>query len=328
MSDKINQHFFLRGLVLLSSLVFHYANATNQVKRIAHAGGGYHGETYTNSLEALDYNMTRGFEFFEIDFSLTKDGYLVCIHDWKQTFEKLFHFEATEKPSLETFQFLVKHASPYRICTLDDLKIWLKQHPQAKLVTDVKEDNLNTLAIIAQHIDDFQNRVIPQCYFPENYPKIRQLGYKSIIWTLYRYAGNNEEVIKRVDKLEKIFAVTMPPQRAIAGLANSLLKKGIPSYVHTINTVKEWQTYTQKYGITEIYTDFLSPVENTIEGKGSESPLFLNECMATYLADGTFYIPCLSLPDSNTRDVYKVYMQRQFPEFMFKLDLNKIKHAN
>jgi len=86
----------------------------------------------------------------------------------------------------------------------------------------------------------------------------------------------------------------------------------------------------QEYAITEIYTDFLAPLENTTfleaEKPLSENPLFLNDCMATYSVDGTLYIPCLSLSDSNQTDVYKVYMQRQSPEFIFKLDLKKIKY--
>jgi glycerophosphoryl diester phosphodiesterase len=177
---SIGKTFLAIILLILSGNVYSGENFINRVKRIAHAGGGYNGDTYTNSLDALDYNIARGFEFFEIDFSLTKDGHLVCIHDWEYTFQKIFKFKTTEKPSLETFKFLVKHASLYRACTLEDLKIWLKQHPKTKLVTDVKEDNLKSLAIIAESFDDFQNRIIPQCYFPENYPKIREFGYKSI----------------------------------------------------------------------------------------------------------------------------------------------------
>ncbi|RKZ41439.1 MAG: hypothetical protein DRQ49_05140 [Gammaproteobacteria bacterium] len=328
---RMMKPFILICLLILSSYTYSEVNSSiSSIKRIAHAGGGYQGETYTNSLEALNDNITKGFEWFEIDFSLTKDGHLVCIHDWKHTFEKLFHFETTEKPSLETFQFLVKQVSPYHVCTLDDLRIWLKKHPKAKLITDVKEDNLGALAMITKHIENFQNRVIPQCYFPENYPKIRQLGYKSIIWTLYRYSGNNQNVIKVIEQWDKLLAVTMPPHRAEAGLGHALLKEGIPSYVHTINTVEELHKYTQEYAITEIYTDFLAPLENTTfleaEKPLSENPLFLNDCMATYSVDGTLYIPCLSLSDSNQTDVYKVYMQRQSPEFIFKLDLKKIKY--
>jgi hypothetical protein len=105
-----------------------------------------------------------------------------------------------------------------------------------------------------------------------------------------------------------------------------MLKKGIPSYVHTINAVEELHKYTQEYGITEIYTDFLAPAENTtfLDAKIPSSENLSDDCMATYSPDGTLHIPCVSVSVSNTTQVYEVYMQRQFPEFMFKLDLNKI----
>ena len=38
----------------------------NNIKRVAHAGGSIKGDTYTNSHEALDYNLKRGFLYFNI----------------------------------------------------------------------------------------------------------------------------------------------------------------------------------------------------------------------------------------------------------------------
>ena len=48
---------------------------------IAHAGGGFDGKTYTNSIAALDANYARGFRIFEIDFLRTWDDVFVCGHD-------------------------------------------------------------------------------------------------------------------------------------------------------------------------------------------------------------------------------------------------------
>ena len=51
------------------------------------------GKAYTNSFDALDQNIKNGFVYFEIDFSLTKDDQLVCLHDWKRSFKRSFGFE-------------------------------------------------------------------------------------------------------------------------------------------------------------------------------------------------------------------------------------------
>ncbi len=327
-------------LFCLTNILFLYChtssgeNLINPIKRVAHAGGSFQGNTYTNSLEALNYNYNKGFEFFEIDFSWTKDSYLVCIHDWSNSFEKNFHFKSDEKPSLETFKFLATHASSYQPCSIENLKLWLKKHPKAKIITDVKEENLKALTVISEQIEDFQNRIIPQCYFPENYTKIRELGYKNIIWTLYRYEGDNQEVMKRVDKMERIYAITMPVYRAKTGLAHSLLKKNIPSYVHTINFAEQLKKVIEEYGITEIYTDFLAPIgsANISESNSTQSGSLVetalnNDCMAKYsLFEGTLYIPCLSMPDSsNPNSVYYLYMQQQSPKLIFKVDSYKLK---
>lgn len=50
---------------------------------IAHAGGNIDGHLYTNSREAVENALESGFNFIEIDFSVTRDGHLVAIHDWK-----------------------------------------------------------------------------------------------------------------------------------------------------------------------------------------------------------------------------------------------------
>ena len=98
------------------------------VNRVAHAGGGIRGKTYTNSLDALDQNIKNGFVYFEIDFSLTKDDQLVCLHDWKQSFKRSFGFETRGKTTLEGFELLVKNKSEFKKCTLDSLSSWMKEN--------------------------------------------------------------------------------------------------------------------------------------------------------------------------------------------------------
>jgi len=256
--NKINEN-----IKLTSDDVRRFASlAPNfQVLRIAHAGGGIKQKTYTNSHEALDYSIKNGFLYFELDFSFTKDGHLVCIHDWKGSFKKTFGFEAKERPTLETFESLVKNASEFKNCTLDSLISWMKQNPSAFIITDIKEDNLKALRIMSKKIPGFERRIIPQIYNPKNYNRVKSMGYKQIIWTLYRYRGTNADVLKWVDKFKKPFAITMPKKRATSNLPRELAKKHIPTYVHTVNKLEEMNKFINNFGLTEIYTDFLHPCE-------------------------------------------------------------------
>lgn len=55
---------------------------------IHHAGGGIEGNTYTNSVEALENTLRKYPDkcVVEIDFLRTSDGELVCCHGWEESF--------------------------------------------------------------------------------------------------------------------------------------------------------------------------------------------------------------------------------------------------
>jgi glycerophosphoryl diester phosphodiesterase len=49
------------------------------------------------------------------------------------------------------------------------------------------------------------------------------------------------------------------PTALKTSLPKELMKRKIPSYVHTINVNKEANYLINKLGVSEIYTDFLTP---------------------------------------------------------------------
>lgn len=227
--------------------------------RIAHAGGGIQNKTYTNSIDALNLNIKKGFLYFEIDFSFTSDSRLVCLHDWDHSFTRSFGYPTAEKVSLQEFEDLVTTSSEFQKCTAGSLADWMRKNPMAIIVTDVKEDNIAALTIIASTLPDAASRVIPQVYNPANLEIIREMGFDKLIWTLYRFHGSNEQVLERLTSFRSPLAVTMPTSRAESTLPQKLKEKNIPSYVHTINSAQEADEYMHRFGITEIYTDFLTP---------------------------------------------------------------------
>ncbi|WP_170923712.1 glycerophosphodiester phosphodiesterase family protein [Desulfocicer vacuolatum] len=227
--------------------------------RVAHAGGGINNKKYTNSIDALNSNLKKKFQYFEIDFSFTADDKLVCLHDWKQSFKRSFGFERNKKLTLDEFNYLVKNKSEFQKCTACSLSEWMKMNPSAIIITDVKENNIEALKIMLEILPNAKTRIIPQVYNPENFEKIKGLGFEKMIWTLYRYRGSNDEVLNWVENFATPFAVTMPKSRAESTLPKELKKRQIPSYVHTVNTTQEKEKYINKFGISEIYTDFLPP---------------------------------------------------------------------
>lgn len=227
--------------------------------RVAHAGGGINKKTYTNSYDALNLNYDLGFRYFELDFSFTADDELVCLHDWQDSFRRTFGFTAQRKVTLSEFENLVDAKSRFKKCTLNGLIDWLEVHPSAYLVTDIREDNIRALTLIRDLVPEAHRRIIPQFYQPENFDQIKELGFDQIIWSLYRFNEEDVLVLEWADTFYGPIAIAMPRHRAATTLPAELLKRGIPTYVHTINSPDKLSRYTNKYQVTEIYTDFLPP---------------------------------------------------------------------
>ncbi len=264
MNKFITPIFFLIFIFFNCAFILNtaFGNATSQfiVKRVAHAGGEINGKNYTNSLEALNFNRMRGFDYFEIDLAFTSDGHLVCLHDWGKSFRNIFGFNTPKKITLENFNFLIENKPKYRPCTLASLIRWMESNKNTTIITDVKGNNIKALTDISKKVHNFQRRIIPQIYDPKNYKLIKALGYQQIIWTLYRYKKNTNNVLKWVNSFKGPIAVTMPIKRAKSGLSEKLQKQKIPTYVHTINNYTYFKEILQKkYFVNEIYTDKLAP---------------------------------------------------------------------
>ncbi|WP_338463968.1 hypothetical protein [Franconibacter daqui] len=226
-----------------------------KVDRIAHAGGSLNGNTYTNSIDALNANKDK-FNLFEIDLSFTSDNKLVCIHDWRR--DVLSYAIGLDKDGIISFADFAKYRSTYtkwKVCSLDDLIVWLKANPGKRIVTDVKENNMAALTQIAQLYPDYISRFIPQIYDLEEYDAARKLGYKDLIFSLYKWGAFDKEVVASM-KGKHLYGVATWYHRA-PFLARLLGDEGIPVFAHTVNSKDIWQMLHGNYGVAEIYTDDL-----------------------------------------------------------------------
>jgi glycerophosphoryl diester phosphodiesterase len=225
-------------------------------KFIAHAGGGINGLTYTNSYETLEYNYKKGFRFFEADIRLTKDGELVLIHDWNTTVQKIFNVSPGSYSLAEFKLFNMTHSMHQM--TMEDLNSWTKNHSDAYIITDVKNDNLNLkiLEEIKNKYPELAKRIIPQIYYFEEFKALKKIGYNTVIFTDYMSNYSNEEILNFAQNND-IAAITMPIKRALnSTLPEKLKDSGIVTYAHTVNDTKIMNELNQK-GVYGIYTDIL-----------------------------------------------------------------------
>jgi len=229
------------------------------VPRVAHAGGGIDGITYTNSIEAMNLNYARGFRYFEIDFNTTSDAEIVCVHDWT-SFRKSGGKDDIEVPlDFDEFQHINESVFEHKRCTLNTLADWFIEHTDAYLVTDVKDNNLETLEVVFESIPNSKRVVIPQIYAPNEYARVVAMGIDRIIWTLYRSELTEDQILQALSKMNSVFAITMPTAKAESSFPVKVLNSGIAVYAHTVNDTEEYKRLTQQNCVSEVYTDFLIP---------------------------------------------------------------------
>ena len=224
---------------------------------IAHAGGGYQGQAYTNAIEALEQNYQAGFRHIEMDFSWTADDQLVCLHDWDKTFKKIFGFKTQQPLTLARFNELAEAHPDFRSCDLDHLATWLSDKPEVKIITDIKHHNLKGIEFILERHPAMKQQLIPQFYQPEEYAVLKVMGFAQLIWILYQYEGSKSSVVELSAEMD-LLALSMRTAQAKSRTLQKLRKQH-RIFVYTINkphTIRRLQT---NYGVSGFYTDFLPP---------------------------------------------------------------------
>ena len=239
--------------VLLTMMTF---ITTAKPLMIAHAGGGINDMRYSNSLEALEYNYSNGFRYFEIDFSWTIDGQLVCLHDWKKRFKLVFGFKTKKAVSYEKFLMLLDETKGVHPCTLTSLADWVSHHPDVKIITDVKYENVKAIKLISKQFPNLANQLVPQFYQPHEYQQLKKLGFKQLIWILYQYEGEPQTIVDEANNMD-LFAISMRASQAKKQWAQKLTTNKHSLFVYTINKQSKLNKLIDKYDVKGFYTDFL-----------------------------------------------------------------------
>ena len=224
---------------------------------VAHSGGAVKGLDYTNSKEALDASYAAGLRWFELDLATTTDDHVVLVNNWGDGFEKLFPGSARGRRNKADFLGL-KMAEGLTPMDLPRLVEWMKAHPDAVVVTDVKDDNVAVLKKLAGEHKELMPRLVPQIYHFEEWDPVKALGYPRVILSLYAMEATDAEVLEWV-RSRPVHAVTMPVERAKASdLARKLGEGKIPVYAHTVNGKSDLETLIEA-GVDGVYTDTLLP---------------------------------------------------------------------
>lgn len=204
---------------------------------IAHAGGGIDGNPYTNSEEAVLFNLRMGIRVFEVDLSPTRDGVWVGTHDW-HTWRKQTGYAESQPPThAEFIRTRLNVIGPpaiggrYTAITIAFLESLLAKYPKMVIVTDTKYD----LMQMARFLKDTKlfKRIVPQAYSFEDVEALAGLGYRKIILTLYKMKVKEPGLLaSRIAAMpHKPHALTVP-MHFFAEHHKLLADVGIPVYAH------------------------------------------------------------------------------------------------
>lgn len=246
---------------------------------ITHAMGRIDGASYTNSLEAFIENYKKGYRYFEVDLIFTSDNKLVAKHDW----------DSNNGTALSYNEYMnSKINEKYTPLDFEDIVILMQTYKDVYIITDTKEtDQANTTKAF-QYIYDTANstdssildRIIPQTYSQDMYGWITDIyNFKDIIYTLYQSNDSDDQVIDFISK-NGITKVTMSTSRFSAEFVDRLNQIHVSSFVHTINSTDDAETYISQ-GVYGFYTDDLNITANktiSFKEKGLNN-LKLSDCL-------------------------------------------------
>lgn len=226
---------------------------------ISHAGGGIYGQTYTNSLEAMELSVENGINVIEVDMVITSDHRIILKHDWDEDGEGSDIILSHDEFMSQNIAYL------YTPMDLVSLFEFMKTHEELYVVIDVKggqeayEIIVDTARSSAN--EELLDRFVVQLYTRGGYLEVKErYPFKHFLYTLYVSNDKDFNGIAAFCLDNNIHVVTMPVGWvASAGNEIDVLKEqNIHVYVHTVNDMQTVIDMNER-GIIGFYSDYLKP---------------------------------------------------------------------
>ena len=209
-----------------------------RTKTIGHAGGIYLGRDHTNSKEAVDLflyrTVSKDIRVLELDFLFTKDGNLVCAHQW--------HNYGYHRPV--THKEFMSQRKLFTPLDMNDVFKYMLTNENLYIMVDTKEEsygNFTTLDVASFLINSapktVRDRFIFQIYYPEQKEemmKIYKFKNENLVYSIYQTGPSFNEVLKDIKKYDYdvvLFGNGYFNEKEL----NVLEKEGIVTNIFTIN---------------------------------------------------------------------------------------------
>lgn len=173
---EIYIYIILSILIIGTIICYNYTslwNCNEKFIQIAHAGGKYKNKLYTNSLDSIKYNYSKGFRYFEIDINY-RDSKIWVIHDFNRI-----------NKNIPSFKSIVD---------------FVEQNP-SYFILDIKNEFSKSLNIIEDRIKDknLKDNFIPQVYCIEDIIDCHKEGFKTILIANWKKNPTKTEILEIVN---------------------------------------------------------------------------------------------------------------------------------
>ena len=253
--------FAVRPIYLPASMeIENLRSAIREQNRIIHAAGALKTRSgnevvYTNSLDALRNMYHAGNRFCEIDIREASDGVLICAHG-----DENHLANGSELPAdADSTDFLSERLfGEFQPMTVEMLASFMNAHLDLVIVTDAQGDNLEICRKLAELWPDLRDRFIVQIYHEKEYGQVREMGFRNLIYTLYRADSEERNLwrIRHFAETHELVGVTIQKEQ-FYNLKNRIAMAhcGVPFMFHTVNDYEEIKEMQRKPYVCAVYTD-------------------------------------------------------------------------
>ena len=230
-----------------------------QYKFIAHAGGGIDQHTYTNSLEAVNLSISKGFKLIEIDLRETKDKHFVGVNTWtKYKRDNLFDENDINDEPLYLKEFKkIKIFNKYTPLTVNEINKIFTENNDLILVTD----KTNNFRKINSDFSFDKKRIIVEIFGKKNYFKSIKRG---IINPMFAASSDDYDfIIKNNIKLITAHSKDIINNEEIY---KNLISRGVKILAYSSSN-KKFIEENLDNTFSGIYTDFWDIKNNNCSSK-------------------------------------------------------------
>lgn len=203
---------------------------------IAHALGTVDGRIYSNSREAFEESLAKGFRLFEVDLMPLSDGSLVALHPGAEPCCSLpAPIENLSRRDLSLLRF----DGRYPLLWAEDIVSLLQENPEILLIADSKTPLPESLRRLVEAARDTcptcMDRVIPHVSSEEELLSQQAIyPFRDYMFAVYRSSLSDSEVVNLIQKYQLKGAMMHWSWPRTPALTERLRRIGVNCYVHSL----------------------------------------------------------------------------------------------